>query len=361
MAEADGQEKSEQASGKKLGDARNKGQVAKSIEINSFAMFLAGVFLIAVTQNELGSHLSHFSTDMFARLDKLQISRDLISDYFWQWFLTFLTVMAPIFIGLVIVAFVANVAQVGFKFSTEALQPKFSKMNPFSNIKNLFFSSRSAVELGKSLFKLTIVGLFTYWVIQDLVVKALGLVDFTVQEIAGFMITAATSLIWKVSLIYALLAGSDFAFQKFKFKKDMMMTKQEVKEENKQSEGDPQVKGKIKSMQFAAARKRMMKDVPKADVVITNPTHVAIAIQYKPGQDTAPKVLAKGLDDVAQKIKQIARDNGIPLHEDVPLARALYKVCDIGDEIPENLFKAVAQILAYVFRIKNEKKKKSIV
>lgn len=361
MAESDGQEKTEQASGKKLGDARSKGQVAKSVEINSFALFIAGLFLISMTQSELGSNLSQLSIDLFGRLDKLQIDRDLVTDYFQEWFFFFITVMAPIFGGLFIVAIVANVAQVGFKFSSKALAPKFSKLNLFSNIKNIFFSSRSLVELGKSLLKLSIVGLFTYWVVYDLVISALGLVDFTVQEISKFMITAASALIWKVALVYAVLAGSDFAYQRFKFKHDMMMTKQETKEEYKQSEGDPLIKGKIKSAQFAAARRRMMKDVPKADVVITNPTHVAVAIQYKPGSDSAPKILAKGLDEVAQRIKQVAKDNGVPLHEDVQLARALYKACDIGDEIPANLFKAIAQILAYVFRIKNEKKKKSIV
>ena len=171
------------------------------------------------------------------------------------------------------------------------------------------------------------------------------------------MVDAAWELLWKISLLYIIIAAVDFIFQKKKFKKDMMMSKQEVKEENRQNEGDPQIKARIKKLQYQAARNRMMQSVPKADVVITNPTHYAVALKYDASKNAAPKVLAKGVDDLARKIKEVARENNIPVHEDRELARALYRICDIGDEIPSTLFKAVAQVLAYIYQIKNNKKK----
>ncbi|MDP4114698.1 MAG: EscU/YscU/HrcU family type III secretion system export apparatus switch protein, partial [Bacteroidota bacterium] len=153
------------------------------------------------------------------------------------------------------------------------------------------------------------------------------------------------------------IAAIDFIFQKFKFRKEMMMTKQEVKEENKSQEGDPQIKARIKKAQFAMARNRMMKDVPTADVIITNPTHFAVAVRYDPNKFQAPKVVAKGMDELAQRIKKIAKDNNVPIHEDRLLARTLYKLCEVGDFIPESLFKSVAQILAYIYKLKTSKKK----
>ncbi|MGE5681938.1 MAG: flagellar biosynthesis protein FlhB [Bacillota bacterium] len=361
MAEVDGQEKTEQASGKKLSDSRNKGQVAKSIEINSFAVFTTGLLLVFMTQKFLGSRIGGLSLFVFSDLDKLQLDKELVVEYAYKGLAFFITTLSPVLIGLVIISVIASYGQVGFKFSTEALTPKFSKLNPLSNIKAIFFSSRSLVEVGKSLLKLGIIGAFTYWVLKDFVITAVGLVDYSIDEIVKFMIEASYSLLLKISLVYAAMAIGDFAYQRFKFKREMMMTKQEVKEENRQSEGDPQIKGKIKSMQLKAARARMMKDIPQADVVITNPTHFAIALKYDMANDQAPKVIAKGMDELAQRIKKIALENGVPLHEDRELARALYKVCEVGDQIPADLFKAVAQILAYIYKLKNEKKKKSIV
>jgi flagellar biosynthetic protein FlhB len=175
------------------------------------------------------------------------------------------------------------------------------------------------------------------------------------------MLNSAFTLVWKIVLFFAVIALIDFLFQRYKFKKQMRMTKTEVKEEYKQLEGDPQIKARIRKQMFQSARNRMMKDIPTADVVITNPTHVAVALKYDLQKDSAPKVVAKGLDELAQRIKKIAEENNVPLHEDVELARALYKSCEIGDFIPAKLFKAVAQILAYLYQLKKIKKKKSII
>ncbi|MGE5441285.1 MAG: flagellar biosynthesis protein FlhB [Bacteroidota bacterium] len=361
MAEADGQEKTEQASSKKLGDSRQKGQVAKSIEINSFAVFSAGLLLVFMMHRHLGENISTMAISIFGGLDKLTLEKDQISEYAYKGISFFIVTLGPIFGGLVAVAVIASYGQIGFRFSPQALAPKFSKFNPVTNLKSLFFSSRSIVEVGKSLLKLIVVGLFTYWVLKDFILSAIGLVNYQIDDLVNFMIEAAYTLLWKVSLCYALIAAADFAFQKYKFRQDMMMTKQEVKEEMRESDGNPEIKGKIRSIQMKQARARMMKELPKADVVITNPTHFAVALKYDLGKDSAPKVIAKGMDELAQKIKKVATENGVPLHEDIQLARALYKNCEIGDEIPAELFKAVAQILAYIFKVKNEKKKKSIV
>ncbi|MGE5399341.1 MAG: flagellar biosynthesis protein FlhB [Ignavibacteriales bacterium] len=361
MAEADGQEKTEQATGKKLSESREKGQVAKSVEINSLAVFTTGLLLLLMTQKYLGSHISSMAISIFSDLDKLKLEKDMISEYAIKGIGFFVVTLGPIFLGLVIISIVASYGQVGFRFSFKTITPKFDKLNPISNIKGIFFSSRSFMELGKSLLKLTIIGAFTYWVLKDFILTAINLVNYSIDDLVKFMIEASYTLLWKISLVFAVVAAADFAFQKYKYKQDMMMTKQEVKEENIQTEGNPQIKGKIRAMQMKAARARMMKELPKADVVITNPTHFAIALKYDMGSDVAPKVIAKGMDELAQKIKKVATEHGIPLHEDRELARALYKSCEIGDEIPGPLFKAVAQILAYIFKLKNEPKKKSIV
>ena len=228
-------------------------------------------------------------------------------------------------------------------------------------MKNVFFSSKSLVEVAKGLLKLFLIGFFTYSVIKNFVLESTDLPTHSLDSIIGFMLDSAVNLLWKVSLVFGLLAVADFVYQKYKFNKDMMMTKQEVKEEHRQQEGDPLVKGKIKSLQIAAARRRMMKDVPTADVVITNPTHYAIALKYDPARKSSPIVVAKGVDELAQRIKKLAAQHNVPLHEDRELARSLFKMCEIGEEIPEVLYHAVARVLAYIFNLKNKKKRKSIV
>ncbi|NLT50063.1 MAG: flagellar biosynthesis protein FlhB [Ignavibacteria bacterium] len=357
MAESDGQEKTEQATSKRLDESREKGQVAKSTEINSLAIFLSGLMIIYFYKTDIGEKISWLATYIFSSLDKLELNVNLLQVYSAKGFVYFLSIMAPFFIVLMVVSLAAGFAQVGFHFAFKALAPKASKFNPVSGLKRVMFSSHSVVEVTKSIIKLVIISLFAYWILSDTIVQSVGLVDFSVEEIVSFMIDTTVKFLWKVALVYIAIAASDFAYQKFKHKKDLMMTKQEVKEEFKQQEGDPAVKGKIKQKQMIMAHRRMMKEVPKADVVITNPTHFAVALKYEMGKDSAPKVVAKGADLIAQKIKEIAKENDVPLHEDVYLARSLYKMCEIGDEVPEELFQAVAQILAYIYQLKNTYKK----
>jgi flagellar biosynthetic protein FlhB len=360
MAADEGQEKTEQPTSKKLTDARDKGQVAKSTEINSVSIFVSGLLLLYISQSWVSGKISWFAKFIFNSLDVLTINKDLFIDYAIKGYLYFIAILAPLLIGLVVVALAANISQVGLKFATKALEPKFDKLNVFKGIKNLV-SSKAFVEVAKSIFKLVLIGSFTYMMLTKLIASSTAILEFSIEEIVNFMMDSAYSLVWKLALIYILIAAADFAFQKYKFKKDMMMTKQEVKEEFKQQDGDPEIKSRIRKAQFAAARQRMMVDVPTADVVITNPTHYAIALKYDMAKDGAPTVVAKGVDELAQRIKKIAVENNVPLHEDRELARALFKMCDVGDKIPASLFKAVAQVLAYIFRLKESKKKKSII
>lgn len=361
MAEVDGQEKTEQASGKKLSEGRERGEAAKSMEINSFAVFTTGLLLLFTTQSHIGKSIGELSIKLFGELDKFQLDKDLIQTYAIKGAAFFFITVAPVFAGLILISIIATYGQIGFKITPKALAPKLSKFNPLSNFKSMFISTKSLIEVVKSLIKLIVIGLFTYWLLADIVYTAPGLVEYSIDQLVAYMIDSAYSLLWKLGLIYAIIAGADFTYQRYTFKQKMMMTKQEVKEEYRQTEGDPQIKSRIKSVQMAMARKRMFKELPTADVVITNPTHFAVALKYEIGQSAAPKVIAKGMDELAKRIKEVAAENNIPLHEDRELARALFKMCEIGDEIPANLFKAVAQILAYVYQLRDKKKKKSIV
>ena len=361
MAETEGQEKTEQPTGKKLSDARDRGQVAKSTEINSLAVFGSGLIIIFMFKEFIGEKMSSFTKEIFNSLETLSINQTIIQAYFIKWILFLLFILAPILISLIIVSLASNISQVGFKFSGKSLVPKLNRFNPIAGVKRIFFNSQSFVELLKSLAKLIIISLFSYIVISKLIQDTFELVNLSIEETVSFMLDAAFSMVWKIMLFFTLIAATDFIFQKMKFKKEMMMTKQEVKEELKQTEGDPLIKSRIRKNMMQMARKRMMSDVPKADVVITNPTHYAIALKYEMNKDNAPKVLAKGMDELAQRIKKVANENAIPLYEDKELARELYKQCDVGDFIPAKLFKAVAQILAYIYQMKKLKKQKSII
>lgn len=355
MAEQ-GQEKTEQPTQKKLDDGRDRGQVAKSTEISSFAVFGFGLLILFLSQKFIGERLSSFSNHIFISLGNLELSYNLIQVYATKGFLFFFFTLSPFFLGLMVLAVLVNLMQVGLKLSPKALQPKFERLNIIKGIKNKFFSTRTLVEALKSVAKLIIIGLFIYIAITGLILQSTDLLGQTIEEIVSFMSSAAISFLWKILIIYAVLAAADFIFQRYKFKKDMMMTKQEVKEEYKQTEGDPLVKGKIKGKQVEMSRNRMIQEIPKADVVITNPTHYAVAIKYEPGKNSAPVIVAKGMNELALRIKEIARKHNVPLYEDKPLAQALYKSCKLGDEIPEKLFEAAAKILAFIYKARSNKK-----
>jgi flagellar biosynthetic protein FlhB len=262
-----------------------------------------------------------------------------------------LTVLLPFLIPIAIAGFVSNLLQVGFQINTEAMIPKFSKLNPISGMKR-FVSIKSLVELGKSIFKILFIGSIVYLLVKSDMMAFPALIHQEVGQILVFIARVSLKICFFVCLAMMVLAVLDYIYQRWQYEKDLKMTKQEVKDEQRQTYGDPKVKARIRGVQMELARRRMMEAVPEADVVVTNPTHLAIALKFDAQEMIAPRVLAKGAGYVAQRIREIAEENRIPIVEDKPLARGLYKLVEIGDYIPAELYRAVAEVLAYVYRLK---------
>ncbi len=346
-------EKTEKATPKKRQDARKKGQVAKSQDINTavvllgvfFFLYIAGGFLkdrlIALFKYPL--NLS--STITFSEGDLYLMFIDILKQM--------AIILGPIMMAAFVAGILANFAQVGALFSTETIQFKLEKIDPIKGFKRIF-SMRAIVEMLKSILKIAIIGGVTFYCIWSrldeimmLSTKNLGASLITLADI-----TVRTGLFASGALLF--LALLDYLYQRFDFEKSIRMSKQDIKQEYKTSEGDPIIKSRIKQKQREMAMSRMMQEIPKADVVITNPTHYAIALKYDENKLDAPYVLGKGLDFVAQKIKLVAKENDIPMMENRPLARALYDQAEIGQAIPEEFYKGVAEILAYVYKMKDK-------
>ena len=262
-------------------------------------------------------------------------------------------IVLPIMIIGYVVAFVGDLVQVKWKPTAKPLKPKFSKIDPTKGFKRIF-SPNSIVELLKSLLKIGLIAIICYGYIRDKVFLIFNLYDLPLMQSVSLIGNTIIDLGIRISAVYIVLAAADFGYQKWKFHKDMMMSKQEVKDEYKNSEGDPQVKGQIKAKMREASRRRMMQQLPQADVVITNPTHYAVAIKYEPSEKDAPYVLAKGEGYLAQKIKEVAKESGIEIVENKPVARMLYHNVEIGEAVPPELYQAVAEILAFVYHLQGK-------
>ena len=355
MAQESFQERTEQATPKRKEEARAKGQVAKSRELASVAVLLSGLFTLywgnAFFITRLCQDLSYY----LAHLSSIHITTDTLQAIALLGMKQFFVLLGPLFLVITFIALLSNYLQVGSLFTLEPISPKFSKISPLEGLKRLI-SLQSLVEFLKSLFKLVVVSWIAYSTVRDQLVLLPPLLDQSPFQITSFIGLVSFKIFWKSCLAMIFLSILDYMYQRWDFEKNLKMTKQEVKEEYKQTEGDPQVKSRIRSIQREMARKRMMQEVPEADVVITNPTHLAVALKYESGKMEAPIVLAKGAGVIAEKIRQIARQNLVPVVENKPLAQSLYKLVDIGEVIPENLFQAVAEIFAYVYRLKGKDK-----
>lgn len=346
-------EKTEKATPKKKQDARKKGQVAKSQDINT-AVVLISVFLFlmffgkTMTEGLVGILRHSLQNYMFMELNETNI-QSILLEILGELALF----LGPVMLVAMIAGVAANYAQVGFMYSAEAIQMKLEKINPISGFKRIY-SMRALVEMLKSILKISFIGMIAFSVLwtrmDEVLLLANKSVGAAIATIAG--LTLQMGLYASGALLF--LALLDYLYQKYDFEKSIRMSKQDMKDEYKNIEGDPLIKSKIKQKQREMAMRRMMQDVPKADVVITNPTHFAIALKYDDQKSDAPVVIAKGVDFVAQKIKLIAKENEIATVENRPLARALYSQAEIGDAIPEEFFKAVAEILAYVYQTKNK-------
>ena len=264
-----------------------------------------------------------------------------------------LVTVAPYLVAAFIVCFMSQKIQIKWKVTAKPLKPKFSKMNPLNGFKRLF-SKESLFNLFLSIVKTIVFGYVAYSVIIDNAGIFISVYDLNIKDCLGILFSLETEIGFKVSAAYVILALADLIFQKWKHKKDLKMSKQEVKDEYKNQEGDPQIKGQQKQRMRQAAQRRMMQAVPEADVVITNPTHFAVALQYDRNSSNAPVVTAKGADYLAYKIRDLAKENDVEIVEDKPLARMLYANVEVGDEIPPELYQAVAEVLAYVYRLQNK-------
>ena len=351
MAEESSQEKTEEATPKRREEARNKGQVARSSELSSVAILMSGVLALGGLGSYMYSKLSFFMVEMLSNAVFIELTPINVAGVLETWFNHYVLIVAPLIVLLVLAALLVNYAQVGILFTADPLIPKANRISPLSGIKRIF-SSKGLVELLKGLFKIAAVAIMTYFTVKGELKSVVSYMDLGVGQIflssGGLILT----LFFRIVLLLLIMALLDYVFQRWDYEKNLRMTRQQIKEEFKQQEGDPLVSARVRNLQREMSRKRMMDDVEKADVIITNPTHVAVALKYDIENMQAPLVLAKGQRLVAERIKDLGRQVGIPLVENKPLARALFKAVRIGDEIPEDLFKAVAQVLAYVFQLK---------
>lgn len=347
-------EKTEKPTSKKRQEARKKGQVARSQEVNS-ALIILFCFLVLKslgpqTIDGIGRIMSH----ILSTATRENVTPAMMVTVGLDLTLYALLLVAPFLLVALAAGMLASYLQVGFLFSTESIKVNWGKLNPIPGFKRIF-SKHSLVELIKSLLKVSAVGYVAYSaVIKHLHVfpKLLGL---DVQTSLAIIAEIGYEVGWRVAWLLVVIAALDYWYQRYSHEESLKMRKQEVKDEHKQAEGDPQIKGKIRQRMREMAMRRMMQELPKADVVITNPTHFAVALKYESGNMTAPQVIAKGQDIIALKIKEVAQAHGIPTVEDKPLAQALYRSVEIGQQIPADLFQAVAEILAYVYRLKRKR------
>ncbi|NLW16905.1 MAG: flagellar biosynthesis protein FlhB [Firmicutes bacterium] len=341
-------EKTEPATPKRRQEARRKGQVARSNELSSTLVLLAAVLFIFQVMPGSGSNFLAFASHTWQNLSHGDLNPVTASQWLWQVALQAGQVVLPLFAVVFTVALISNVLQVGFLLSSTPLSPSLQKLNPIEGFKRLF-SKRALLELFKSLLKLGGVALIVYQSAASALSWSLDHIGSGVARSLSNLSRLIYSTTMRVLAFLLVLGLADYVYQRWEFNKNLRMTKQEIKEEFRQTEGDPQVRARIREKQRLLARRRMMQDVPKADVVIVNPIHLAIALKYDPDETQAPLVLAKGQGHLARKIKEIARQHRIAIVENKPLARTLFTAVEVGDEIPPQFYQAVAEILAFVF------------
>src|SRR6056297_1004357 len=347
------EEKTEDPTPKKFTEARKKGQVAKSTDLNS-VIILVLMAILLVFAGEYGfEKMCLFLYGALSNADYMVTEgnlRALMTHYAYSYF----SVMIVVFATVMISGAAANLFQSGFLFSVEPLKPNIKKLNPVEGFKNLF-SKKTVFNLAKTLFKFLLVGTVVYFFAKENLPRIFSVAGMEAKGVFPFVRDLIYGLVVRIAVVLGVLALADYAYQKYDYKKNLKMTKNEVKEEMKQMEGDPQIKSRRKQTQRQMAMSRMMADVPEATVVLTNPTHLSIALRYDEKNEEVPVIVAKGAEILAFKIREIARENEIPIIENKPLARTIYKRTEIGDEIPADLYQAVAEILAAVYRMNKRK------
>ena len=346
-------EKTEEPTAKKRADARKKGQVARSQELNSAFVLLVGFFGLKLLWDSIYVSIATYTTYVFSNLNQTVDTENILRIFIGIVVILVKTAF-PIMLFIMIIGLAINFFQVGLTFNTESIEFKLDKLNPINGFGRIF-SKRSLVELVKSFFKILVIGFFLYRFIHEQILAMPQFMFFDLTTSLALVAEIIFQMAFIVIGVIMVMAVMDYGYQKWQTTQDLKMSKQEVKDEMKQTEGDPQIKGKIRQKQRQMAMARMMKEVPKADVIITNPTHYAVALSYEQGM-SAPVVIAKGQDLVAQRIKEIGREARVPIIENKPLARTLFAVVQVGDSVPQELYQAVAEVLAYVYRLKHARR-----
>ena len=352
MADQQGQEKTEAPTEKKRRESREEGQVAFSKELPSAAL-LAGILLTLIATSPLILNaFREMTTKIFREMSKAdELSIDSLYDLSGEIFSTLLPAFAPFAAIIVLVGILASILQVGVQITLKAIAPKFNKISPLTGLKRLF-STQSLADFLKSMAKLIIVGIVGYITYMDKITELNGLSVATPEAILEYNFTVVAEVSGMIVLALVAIAIFDYLYQRWHHEKQLMMTKHEVKEETKQTEGDPQLKARIRQIQREMSNARMMQEVPKADALIVNPTHFSVAILYDRDVMEAPEVTAKGTDHMALRMRTVARENSVPILERPELARDLYANVEIGETIPERFYKAIAEILAFVYRLR---------
>lgn len=348
-------EKTEKATPKKRQDARKKGQVAKSQDVSGALILLATFMCLMAFGAYIKERLVALFSDVFYHRLTTDVTKENVMVMLGDYGVQILLLLAPVFLVVVVMGVIANYTQVGFLLTGEPLKMKFSKLSPIQGFKKIF-SMHALVEFLKSVFKLVIIGYLVYSTIWGARSSIAALGKVPVEEAFHFTAKITMNLGIKIAAALLVLAVLDYMYQRYEHEKSLKMSKQDIKDEYKKMEGDPLIKGKIRERQRRMALQRMMQEVPKADVIITNPTHFAVALKYDGTQMEAPQIIAKGQDFVALRIKEIAKEHGVVTIENKPLARALFQRAEIGDTIPGDLFQAVAEVLAYVYKLQGKVK-----
>ncbi len=349
---ADDMEKTEEPTSKKLEDARKEGNVPKSMDTTGFVVLLIGILVLIFYLKYVVYYLERFYR-YYVSFIGIELTKNIIFEILLNTAFNVIILLAPILGAVLLAGVLGNVMQFGFLFTTKPIMPKFEKINPIKGLKRIF-SMKTVVEGIKITLKVAVAFGVGGWLFFKffLDIPKLELMSFY-EQIKWFE-NKALIIIFSMLAVFLVFAILDFIYQRYSYKKSLRMSKQEIKDEYKQTEGNPEIKAKIRQLQREMAKKRMMSEIPKADVVVTNPTHYAVAIRYDKTKDEAPRVIAKGVDNLALKIKEIAREHDIMIVENPPLARELYKLVDVDEVIPQKLYKAVAEILAYVYRAKGK-------
>ncbi len=344
--------RTEKPTARRIRKAREKGQIARSKEVSSAVVLLGGLLMLMAFGQTLWGTLE-FSMKQLLRFHvPSEITMEYLREVVNHGTTRVLLMVGPILLAIMASSVLANVAQGGLVFTTETLRLHFDKLSPQKGLQKIF-SKNGLVELVKSILLLVVICVISYQVISEHLSLYPRLVLMDARKLLYWTASISYGVFIRVAIFLLIVAIADYFFQRYRFMEQLKMTKQEVKEEMKDVEGDPITKGRIRRIQREMARKRMMASVPTADVIITNPTHYSVALSYKMDSMDAPKVVAKGVGFLALKIRELAQEHGVPMVENRPLAQTLYKTVEVGESIPSNLYKAVAEILAYIYKAKN--------